>query len=162
MPQIIKTLQVVVHAEHETLWNLLMDRLENPAKYIPGVTEARIVETEGDTSIREMKLHGDAVKERIEVRPYDSEIRHELIEHPQFSGKIITRIVRTARQSPVAPQYLEYDLELQTKSWKVEGAVRGEEEIVREIQGEMQKLCSRAEEIDGGTRRSQSPGADRP
>lgn len=148
MPMIVKTLQTEVHAEHETLWKILMDRLENPGRYMPGVTEARIVERKEDEVIREMKLHGELVKERILVRPYDAELRHDLLEHPQFTGWISTKILRTARQSPVAPQTLEYDLELTTKSFLVKGAVHGEEEILADLKSEMEKLKSRAEEMD--------------
>ena len=148
MPMLVKTMQVLVHAQHDTLWNLLMDRLENPGRYMPGVTDARIIDHTNHVWAREMKLHGDLVKERIEVKAHDSVLRHELLEHPQFTGVIVTRIVKTARQSPVAPQYLEYDLELQTKSFHVQGALRGEDEIVSDIEVEMQKLKSRAEEME--------------
>ena len=148
MPMIVKTLQVLVHAEHDTLWNMLMDRLENPARYMPGVSEARILEKSATVVVREMKLHGAMVKERILVNPHDSELRHELLEHPQFTGFIATKIVRTAVQSPVAPQYLEYDLELQTKSFKVEGAIQGEENVLADLQMEMNRLKSRAEEME--------------
>ncbi|MCM0082831.1 DUF1857 family protein [Geomonas sp. Red32] len=149
MPMIVKTVQILVHAEYETLWKLLMDRLENPGRYLPGVTEARITERTDEWVVRDMKLHGEDVKERILVRPYDGELRHELVEHPQFTGFIVTKIVRTARQSPVAPLYLEYDLDLQTRSFKVQGAVPGEAEIMSGINTEMQRLKSRAEEMDG-------------
>ncbi|HJV33730.1 AtaL-like protein [Geomonas sp.] len=148
MPMIVKTLQVLVHAEHETLWKILMDRLENPGRYLPGVSEANILERNEGEVVREMKLHGDLVKERIMIRPHGAELRHELLEHPQFTGFIVTKIVRTAVQSPVAPQYLEYDLDLQTKSFKVDGAVQGEDEIIGDIKYEMAKLKSRAEEMD--------------
>lgn len=145
---LVKTLQLLVHAEHDTLWKLLLDRLQHPERYSPGVTETRIVEQQNDTVLREMKLHGELVKERITVKPYDSELRHDLLEHPQFTGFIVTKIVRTARQSPVAPLYLEYDLELQRRSFKTEGIVKGEEDIVSDIETEMQRLKSRAEEIE--------------
>lgn len=153
MTMLVKNMQMVVHCEHDTLWNLLIDRLENPGKYSPGVTEARIVERSDDVMIREMQLHGEHVKEKITVMPHESQISHELIEHPQFKGIITTRIVRTARQSPVAPQYLEYDMEIQNKSWKVEGVVKGEDEIIKDIQTEMKRLKSRAEEIEAMTDR---------
>jgi hypothetical protein len=149
---LVKTLQVLVHAEHETLWNLLLDRLQHPERYTPGITETQILlQTEHET-IRQMKLHGEIVKERITVSPYDGEMRHELLEHPQFTGVIVTKIVRTARQSPVAPLHLEYDLELQRKSFLTEGIVRGEAEIVADIETEMQRLKSRAEEMDSKSR----------
>ena len=145
---LITTLKVLVHAEHDTLWQLLLDRLQNPERFIPGVTEARVLEKEDNVTVREMKLHGDLVRERVTVRPAESEIRHELLEHPQFSGSIVTRVVRTARQRPVAPQHLEYDLELQPKSLLTKGVVKGEEEIVADLEGEMKRLKSRAEEME--------------
>jgi hypothetical protein len=145
---LVKTLRVLVHAEHDTLWNLLLDRLQNPGRFIPGITETRIVEKTGNVTVREMKLHGELVREQITVAPYDNELRHELLDHPQFTGLIVTKVVPTARQSPVAPLHLEYHLELQPKSFHTQGVVQGEAEIVAELEAEMQRLKSRAEEID--------------
>lgn len=145
---LLKTLQVLVHAEHDTLWNLLLDRVQHPERFTPGITDMQILEKTDDGVVREMKLHGNLVKERITIKPYDSEIDHELLEHPQFTGVVVMRIVRTARQSPVAPQYLEYDLELQRKSFKVEGIVGGEEEMIADFETELRRLKSRAEEME--------------
>lgn len=144
---LVRTLQVVVHCEHNTLWNMLMDRLHHPERYIQGVADARLTEAGPDLFLSEMTLHGETVKERILVRP-DGELRHELLEHPQFTGFIVRKIVKSARQSPVAPLYLEYELDLLRKSLKVQGVVRGEEEIVTDLETEMQKVRSRAEEAD--------------
>jgi hypothetical protein len=145
---LVKTLTILVHAEHDTLWNLLLDRLKDPQRFIPGVTETRIIDKKENVTVRELRLHGDLVRERVTIRPHDSEIRHELLEHPQFTGSIVTKVVRTARQSPVAPQNLEYDLELTPKSLLVKGVVHGEAEILADIEGEMQRLKSRAEEME--------------
>jgi hypothetical protein len=145
---LVRTLQVLVHAEHSTLWSVLMDRLENPAKYAPGVSDVIVVQRTDDIMVRELKLHGEPVREKITIAPYDSMLKHELLEHPHFSGIVVTRIVRSARQSPVAPQMLEYDLELQPRSWHTEGVVRGEDEILNDIQAEMNNLKSRAEELE--------------
>jgi acetylaranotin biosynthesis cluster protein L len=158
---LVRTLQVLVHAEHDTIWNLLLDRLLHPERYMAGISETRILEKSEDVMLREMKLHGNAVKERITVKPYDSEIDHELLEHPQFTGKMVIRIVRSARQSPVAPQYLEYDLELQRKSFKVQGIVQVEEEIIADLEGELHRLKLRAEEMettDERSHRKEPPG----
>jgi hypothetical protein len=145
---LVKTLTILVHAEHDTLWNLLLDRLKDPQRFIPGVTETRVIERKDNVTVRELKLHGDLVRERVTIRPHESEIRHELLEHPQFTGSIVTKVVRTARQSPVAPQHLEYDLELTPKSLLVKGVVHGEAEILADLEGEMQRLKSRAEEVE--------------
>jgi hypothetical protein len=127
---------------------MLMDRLQHPERYLVGITEARVTEESEDVFISEMLLHGEPVKERVLVRPYDGELRHELLEHPQFTGFIVRKILKTARQSPVAPLYLEYDLDLLRKSLKVQGVVRGEEEILTDLGAEMQKIRARAEEMD--------------
>lgn len=145
---LVRTLQVVVHCQHKTLWNLLMDRLRHPEGYILGVTDARLTEESPDVFVSEMTLHGEKVKERVLVRPYDGELRHEFLEHPQFTGFIVRKIVKSARQSPVAPLYLEYDLDLLRRSLKVQGVVRGEEEILTDLETEMQKVRARAEEAD--------------
>ncbi|MBU5615071.1 hypothetical protein [Geomonas azotofigens] len=145
---LVRTLQVVVHCEHKTLWNMLMDRLQHPERYMQGVVDPRLTEESADVFISEMTLHGEEVKERVLVRPYDGALRHELLEHPQFTGFIVRKIVKSARQSPVAPLYLEYDLDLLRKSLKVQGVVRGEEEILTDLETEMQKVKMRAEESD--------------
>lgn len=144
----VRTLQVLVHSEHTTLWNMLLDRLQHPERYTLGVSQSRLTEESEGIFISEMTLHGETIKERVLVRPYEGELRHELLEHPQFNGSIVRKIVRTARQSPVAPLYLEYDLDLQRKSFKIQGVVRGEAEIVTDLETEMQKIRSRAEETD--------------
>lgn len=145
---LIKTLTALVHAEHDTLWNLLLDRVQNPERFTPGVTETRISEKQDNVCVRELMLHGEQVKERITIHPYQSEIRHELLEHPQFTGTIVTKVVRTARQSPVAPQNLEYDIEVIPRARLIKGVLYGEAEIVLDLETEMQRLKSKAEEIE--------------
>jgi ribosome-associated toxin RatA of RatAB toxin-antitoxin module len=146
-----KTLVVLVHAEHDTLWSMLLDRLQNPERFTPGITESRVIEKEGNTSVREMRLHGELVRERVTVRPHESEIEHVLLEHPRFTGIINTKVVRTARQSPVAPQHLEYHIQLTPVSRLVKGVVFGEAEIVSDLEAEMNRLKSRAEEMESAT-----------
>ncbi len=145
---LIRTLQVVVHCEHKTLWDMLVDRLHHPERYAMGIADVRLSEEAPDTFISEMTVHGDPVRERVILRPYDGEMRHELLEHPQFTGFIVRKILKSARQSPVAPLYLEYDLDLLRKSLKIHGLVREEEEIITDLETEMQKVRSRAEELD--------------
>ncbi|TSK03843.1 MAG: hypothetical protein FPO08_20485 [Geobacter sp.] len=145
---LIRTLQVVVHCERKTLWDMLVDRLHHPERYALGIADVRLSEEAPDTFISEMTVHGDPVRERVILRPYDGEMRHELLEHPQFTGFIVRKILKSARQSPVAPLYLEYDLDLLRKSLKVHGLVREEEEIITDLETEMQKIRSRAEELD--------------
>jgi len=145
---LIKILKIVIHAEHDTIWNLLMDRLRNPQRYMSGVTEVRMLEDNGREMVREILQDDKIVREKITVNHYESEIRHEFLEHPSFSGQISSRIVRTSRQSPVAPQYLEYQIDLTPKSLIVEGVVKGEEAVVKVLEYEMQTLKQCAEKME--------------
>jgi hypothetical protein len=145
---LVKTLQVLVHAEQATLWNLLLDRLRNPQRYLSGITDAHILEETGSQILREMRLRGEVVRELVAIKPRDAELRHELLEHPQFSGVIISRIVPTSVQSPVAPLMLEFEIEVQMKSFHTEGIVKAEDQIVADLEDEMHRLKSRAEEMD--------------
>jgi len=145
---LIKTLRLVVHCEYETLWSLLLDRLENPEGFFPEVTGFRVVEQQGNVSLREMKLHGELVREKVTVRPYEGEILHELLEHPTFTGTILAKVVKTARQSPVAPQELAYDIDIIPRSRLIKGVLYGEAEIVEELEAQMHHLKQRAEELE--------------
>lgn len=145
---LLRTLQVLVHCEHQTLWNMLIDRLQHPERYLQHASEVRITQESEDVFISEMTVHGEKIKERVLVRPYEAELRFELLEHPRYQGIIARKIVKSARQSPVAPLYLEYDLEMERKSYKVHGMVGGEEEMLTDLETEMQKVRSRAEETD--------------
>lgn len=154
---LVKTLQVLVHAEHDTIWKVMEDRLEHPERYAQGITEARIVERSDNVIVREMKEHGQPVKERVVIKFFDSEMDHELLEHPQQKGKMVLRIVRTARQSPVAPNYLEWDLELDRKSFKVERLVMEEDDLLRDLESELHKMKMKAEEMESMGQRGRRP-----
>lgn len=142
---LVKTLRIYVQVDHDTLWKYLLDRVRKADTHIPGVTEARILEDSDNTILREMLLLGATVKEKISINPHDSEIIHEYLEHPTFTGKITSKIIPTARQSPVAPMVFEYLVDLHPKSLKVTGLVKGEGETVAELELEMEQIKLGAE-----------------
>ena len=143
---LVKTLRVLVHAEQETLWNLLIESLHKPQNYQLGVTDAYLLEETGIQILREMRLDGEVVRELVAIKTDEAELLHEILVHPYFTGVITNRIVPTSRQSPVAPLMLEFGLQLQRKSFHT--IIKGEEEIVANLEAEMHRLKSRAEELD--------------
>ena len=143
-----RTLKLLVHADHDTLWGQLLDGVQHPGRYVSGVTEVRFPEKAGDVVIREMKLNGHQVREKITIDDRESRISREFLDHPNFSGTIQCRVIRTAVQSPVAPQNLEYAVEIQPKSYKTAGVVQGEEEILADLKEEMGRIKRVAEEAE--------------
>jgi len=95
-----------VLAPVETLWELLLKRVEHPNEYLPGIEEVRIVERQGDMLVREVSGRGLFIKERVTIDKGKREIRYLLLEHPLFSGTVTHRLVPLSRQSPVAPVQL--------------------------------------------------------
>ena len=156
---LIKTFQELIHVEHETLWNMLLDRVQHPERYTPGITETRFLEKTDSVVVREITLHEKVIKERISIDTHGYQLRHELLDHPLFTGVIVAKVLRTARQSPVAPQCLEYDVELQRKSFLTQGIVQGEEELVADIQIEMHRLKVAAERLERAASAGSNPAA---
>src|SRR3954447_11182307 len=90
-----------IHACLDTVWNILLDKIEHPEKYIPGVSGTKILERYTDGFLREIDANGLVLRERVTIDREAGEITFDVVEHPLFSGRMINRVVPTARQSPV-------------------------------------------------------------
>ena len=141
------TLRTIVHAQWETVWDLLRDRIENPQRYQPLVLESKVIERSADWLIREMKLQDTIIRERISLDDKEKTIHSELLEHPLYSGTFVTRIVPTSTQNPMAPVYLEIDLgRLEQKTVHLAGAVITYKEMTASLNDEMELIKKKAEE----------------
>ncbi len=49
-------LALPVSAPLEVLWKLLVDKIEHPQVYVPGVSEVKILEKDAQSTLREMTL----------------------------------------------------------------------------------------------------------
>lgn len=145
------TFRTTVHSQMETMRRLLIDSIDHPQKYQRGVEDARVVEFVSDGVIREIRKQGTTIREGISILERKNEfiMTNELMEHPLFKGKIITRLIPASVQNPMSPVDLEVSVELERKSFKLEGVLPGEEELVEEIREEMDVLKGKAEELEG-------------
>lgn len=146
----VNSYRTTVHSQMQTMRKLLLDSIEHPQKYVKGVEESRVVEFLPDGVVREVRKHGATIREGITVEEKKNEfvLTSELMEHPLFNGKIVTRVVPASVQNPMSPLDLEVSMELERKSFKLEGMLPGEEELVREISEEMNLIKQTAEEIE--------------
>jgi hypothetical protein len=97
-----------VHAREETVWKVLLDKVENPGKYVREITGCRILEKYPDGLLREISSGSLTFRERVEVDPDTGEITYTLVDHPYFTGTVVNRAGGTSRQSPVAPTMLTF------------------------------------------------------
>lgn len=142
------TIRSIVHAQWETVWDLLRDRIENPQRYQPLVRESRVIERSADWVIREMKVQDIIIRERISMDDKEKAIHSELLEHPLYTGTIVTRLVPTSTQNPMAPVHLEIDFKLEQKSAPLGGAVITDKEMTTAFSDEMELIKKRAEELE--------------
>ncbi|MHC5674447.1 AtaL-like protein [Nostoc sp.] len=86
------TFSTPVNASLTTLWKILLEKLEDPRSYIADVEEVNFFEKNENGMLREIKVRGTLVKERITINEQVREIKSTLVDHPLFSGYLLNKI----------------------------------------------------------------------
>ena len=137
-----------VNASFQTLWGMLLDKIENPQRYITSVEETKVLERYENGILREMKAPGLHLKEKITVDEAVREIKFTLVEHPDFSGEIINKVEITEPGKSGEPLILTF-----TQNWQPlnESAASkiNEEEMAEAIKKTVLHTKQLAEEQDG-------------
>lgn len=80
----------VVNASLKKVWHDLILKIEQPEKFVPGVSDVLIIEKSNDYVLRQMTVTAGGtssiLKEKITFVPY--KVRFWLLEHPQFEGYV--------------------------------------------------------------------------
>ncbi len=145
---LVNSFRTLVHAQLDTVWRLLLDRIENPQNYLHGVEEVRIAETSAAGIIRELKWEGKSVRERIIPDGTAYSITQEILEHPLYTGSTVIRALPTSVQNPMSPTYIEADVRLERKSFQLEQMVKTEAEMVADLEKELQAVKEKAERLE--------------
>ena len=137
-----------LHASRERVWKLMVDKVENPGDYLPGVVETKVLERHDHTLTRLIRTHGMNIKETITIDEPHGEVRYLLVEHPLMFGTVINRVVSGSVQSPVAPQRFTIEVEWAPKDDDAEKIVQMD--MPAQIQREVLSLKELAEELERG------------
>ena len=137
-----------IHASRERVWKLMIDKVEHPGNYVPGVVEATILERHDHSLTREVRTQGMVLKEMITIDEPRGEIKYTLLEHPLISGRVVNRLVSSSVQSPVAPHRFTIEVEWTPKDDDAEKIVQAD--MPAQIQREVLSLKERAEELESG------------
>jgi len=81
-----------INATFETLWALLLDKIQHPDKTIKEITDVKILEKYDDGILRQMRALGMTIKERITIEEQNKIIKFELIENTMFTGYFLNKI----------------------------------------------------------------------
>ncbi len=82
-----------VDASPETVWAVLLDKVEHPQRYIEDALGAEVLERSPGGVIRQMTLPGGVdFRERIVADPRTQTITFTLLDHPVYEGTVLNRL----------------------------------------------------------------------
>lgn len=96
-PTLLTSHQEFVNAPVEKIWQLLIDKIKHPDKYVPGVKEVVILEEQNHLVHRRMLLSKDGIEKSIEEFITWSEetktVIFKLVNDRLFDGYVINQIL---------------------------------------------------------------------
>jgi len=140
MPRCIH--RVTVKAPLETVWALLLDKMEHPQRYIESVMDYSILERGDGWMLREMELPGEfRLRERISVDEATRTLTFTLVEHPSFAGTVRNHVRGLEGRDDAVE--LEFDMDWRERP----GAPAPAEDPVEMIRSAVAHLRDIAEEL---------------
>ncbi|MBJ6724977.1 AtaL-like protein [Geomesophilobacter sediminis] len=139
-----------VYASFETMWDLLLRKVEEPQAFLPDVIRARVLQQYPDGVLREVRTDGMLVKEKVVLDRAHGEVHFFMVEHPLFSGRVVHRISATSTHNPAAPLLLTIEMHWNPKDYHGEQVI--EAEYPAQIERDVLLLKKEAEVIDGDVR----------
>ena len=111
-----------VDASLQTIWNVLLDRIEHPDRYLAGVESFSFPESEEEYAVREVMIQGVMLKERITIDERQGEVRYVLLEHPLFSGEVFNALIPAAKDDPKAKPIIQFRMDWQPLNEEAQAA----------------------------------------
>jgi hypothetical protein len=112
------------------------------------IVNSKVIDRSDKWVIREIKVQDMIIRERITLDDGEKAIHSVLLEHPLYVGTIVTRIVPTSTQNPMAPVHLETDIRLEHKPVPPGRAVITDKEMTIALSHEMEYIGKKAEELE--------------
>lgn len=104
---------VPVNASLQTIWEVLLDRIEHPERYMQGIDSFDFVESTEDYAVRELRLQGFPLRERITIDERLGEVRYALQDHPLFQGDVYNALIPPASDDPKALPVVQFRMDWQ-------------------------------------------------
>lgn len=87
--------KTIINASKGKVWEVLLDKVYHPDKYIPGIVEFEWKAREENEIIRTIYTETDDVVELIVIDTDKYEITSSLVKHTFLKGKLIQRVEET-------------------------------------------------------------------
>ncbi|MBH8563071.1 DUF1857 family protein [Nostoc sp. CENA67] len=97
-----------INASLSTVWNVLLDTIENPGRYNPEAYNCKILERYHNGILRQIKVLNMTVEEKITWNEKTGKIRHTLVNNPFFIGQGTNKVIRPTSNNPHEPLVISY------------------------------------------------------
>ena len=110
-----------ISSTFETLWTLLLDKVQYPDRTIKEITHVKILEKYDDGILRQMQALGMIIKEKIIIDKQNKMVRFNLIENSMFTGYSLNKVegddgklslIYEQNWIPITPQARELETKL--------------------------------------------------
>ncbi len=110
-----------INSTFETLWTLLLDRVQHPDRTIKEVTHVEVLEKYDNGILRQMQALGMTIKERITIDEQNKIVRYDMIENSMFTGYFLNKVegndgklilIYEQNWIPITPQARELETKL--------------------------------------------------
>ncbi|ARV57823.1 carboxymuconolactone decarboxylase [Nostocales cyanobacterium HT-58-2] len=111
------TYNTPVNASVETIWEVLLDKMQNPQPYIPHVVEElKILERYEDGILREIRTPEMHMKERVTVDKQAGKVTFTVVDHPLFTGELSNQVTLPSNGKSGSLPILTYTMDLKPRS----------------------------------------------
>ena len=81
-----------INSTFETLWSLLLDKVQHPDITIKEITHVEVLEKYDDGILRQMHALGMTIRERVTIDEQNKIVRFDLIENSMFTGYFLNKV----------------------------------------------------------------------
>ena len=81
-----------INSTFETLWILLLDKVQHPDTTIKEITHVEVLQKYDDGILRQMHALGMTIRERITIDEQNKIVRFDLIENSMFTGYFLNKV----------------------------------------------------------------------
>jgi hypothetical protein len=146
MPHV--TYHLGVNAPLQTIWNVLIDRIEHPERYQGGVKATPFIEGDEHYAIREIDLGEITIKEKITINEKEGEITYQLLEDPLFTGEVKNSLIPPAEDDKKATPVVQFTMDWHPLNNEAEALeVEQREELEESIHQAVQYVKDLAEHM---------------
>jgi len=85
-------LSETIDAPIEVVWNFLLEKVEAPEKYVPGVQASEIIQRLPNAVLRKLRTDAFEIVESIVFDEAERVIQFNLEQHPLFTGSVVNKL----------------------------------------------------------------------